>query len=114
MARNKGGILTETSVNYTSDTAYFSSDERKWHTRIRKLAEEHPDEVTIIRQPEENDGCLYARLPAIWLKIQPKRAVNFTDEQIAVFRERLAQTRSKTAAHPQKQNKHEERREDDG
>lgn len=68
---------------------YFSSDERKWITRIRKLAEEHADEVTILNQPETNDGCIYARLPVEYLKIAPKRRVDMSDEQRLIAAERM-------------------------
>lgn len=71
----------ETSLTYTDKTAWFSSDERKWIFRIRKLKEEHPDEVTIIRQPEENDGCIYCKVPAEWFRIAPKKV--FSEEHLA-------------------------------
>ena len=71
----------ETSCSYTDKWAWFSSDERKWATRIKRLAEKHPDEITIIRMPEENDGCIYAKLPASWLKIQRPIQLNLTDEE---------------------------------
>lgn len=86
----------DTCFNYTGETAFFSSDERRWITKIRKLKEQNPDEVTIIRQPEENDGCIYAKLPCSWLKIQPKIKRNFTDEQILTFKERMGYLNSKT------------------
>ena len=54
----------ETACSYTDGWAWFSSDERKWVTRIKKLAEQHPDEVIIKRMPEDNDGCIYAKLPS--------------------------------------------------
>lgn len=85
----------ETCFNYCSDTAFFSSDERKWINRIRKLKEEHPDEITIIREPEVNDGCIYAKLPPSWLKVQPPRKLDLTDEQRAELRERLNNVRQK-------------------
>lgn len=67
----------ETCFNYTEPgTAYFSSDERKWVTKVRKLAEKYPDEVLILKQPEDNDGCIYAKMPTAWLKIQPKRVLS--------------------------------------
>lgn len=80
----------ETVFEYCDrDNAYFSSDERKWITRIRKLAEQHPSEVTILNQPETNDGCIYARLPVEYLKISPKRRVDLSDEQRLATAERL-------------------------
>lgn len=97
----------ETCFEYIDkEDAYFSSDERKWITRIRKLAEKFPDKVTILKQPEENDGCIYARLPQNFMKIAPKRAVNYTDEQIAMLTERLKSIR-KTASDLQKGDKHD-------
>lgn len=78
----------ETSCSYTDGWAWFSSDERKWVTRIRKLAEQHPDQVIIKRLPEDNDGCIYAKLPASWFKIQPKLRRELSDEQRAILAER--------------------------
>lgn len=66
----------ETCFDYTDKCAYFSSDERKWITKITKLAQSRPDEVTILISPEKNDGCIYARVPASWLKISPPRQVS--------------------------------------
>ncbi len=86
----------ETSWSYVDGTAYFSSDERKWYSRIRKLAEEHPDEVTIIRQPEDNDGCIYAKMPSSWFRLQPKKTRELTDEQRAELRARMVKLRSKS------------------
>lgn len=66
----------ETSVTYTDKTAWFSSDERRWITKVRKLREERPDEVTIIREPENNDGCIYAKFPAEWVRVRPKQVLS--------------------------------------
>lgn len=84
----------ETCFNYTDrDRAYFSSDERKWITRIRKLKEQHPDQVRIIREPEENDGCIYCELPVEWLKVSPKREVIITEEKREKLAERMRMMR---------------------
>ena len=66
----------ETCFNWTDSTAYMSSDERKWITKVRTLQEERPDEVTIIREPENNDGCIYAKFPAEWVRVRPKRVLS--------------------------------------
>ena len=55
---------------------------------MKKLAAEHPEEVRMIEQPEENDGCIYVELPSSWLKIQPKRKIELTDEDRKALRER--------------------------
>lgn len=83
----EGGIFLETCFNYTDDCAYFSSSERRWINKIHKLKEKHPDEVEIIREAEDNDGCIYAKVPSTWMKLSPPRT--YTDEQIAVMTARL-------------------------
>ena len=80
----------ETCFNYIDkDHGFFSSDERKWITKVRRLKEKYPDEVRIIRQPEENDGCIYCELPTSWLKVQPPKKMNLTDEQRAEMSVRM-------------------------
>ena len=86
----------ETSISYTDSKAWVSSDERKWCNRIRKLAEQYPDDVAVIRMPEDNDGCIYATLPSSWLRIQPKIKRDLSDEQRLVMRERMMKLRQKT------------------
>lgn len=82
----------ETSITYSSDTAFFSSDERKWINKIRKLKEQRPDEVTILAEPETNDGCIYAKVPAHYLKLQPK--VILSDEEKEIRADRIRKFRS--------------------
>ena len=80
----------ETCFNYTDkEVAYFSSDERRWITRIRKLAAKFPDRVTILKQPEENDGCIYAQLPVECLKINLISRRELSEEEILASRQRL-------------------------
>lgn len=86
----------ETCFNYCDEKqAFFSSDERKWITRIRKLQEQNPDEVIILRQPETNDGCIYCKLPASYLKVQPKKKIVMTEERRAQLMKQLEKTRKK-------------------
>ncbi len=86
----------ETCFNYCDDKqAFFSSDERKWITRIRKLQAQNPDEVIILRQPETNDGCIYAKLPASYLKVQPKKKMVMTEERKEQLMKQLEKTRKK-------------------
>jgi hypothetical protein len=80
----------DTSISYTDrDYAYFSSDEAKWVRKIHALKAEHPDQVSIEHEPEQNDGCICAKIPVEWIKIQPKRVSTMTDEQRAMAAERL-------------------------
>lgn len=74
----------ETCIEYCEpDKGYMSSDERRWINHMRKLAKEHPGECVILKQPEENDGFIYAKFPAKWAKIKPPKVVVLTDEQKA-------------------------------
>ena len=84
----------ETSATYTSGEMYVSSDERKIIRKIQQFAVEHPDEVTIIAQPEENDGCIYAKMPASYFKLKPPTTRNLSDEQRKMLAERARTMRS--------------------
>lgn len=82
----------ETCFNYCSkEKGYFSSDERRFINRIRRLRERYPDEVRILAEPEENNGCIYCELPASWLKINPPVVRHFTEEQRAEMSVRMKQ-----------------------
>ena len=61
----------ETCCEYTDSVMWVSTDERRMITLMMKLIAEHPDETEIIKRPEENDGCLYCKVPSTWLKIAP-------------------------------------------
>lgn len=86
----------ETAINYVDDGDLFvSSDERRWITQIRKLALEHPETVSIIRQPETNDGCIYARInDKRYLNIRAPKKMNLTDEQREEIRQRFQRNTS--------------------
>jgi len=80
----------ETSFSYCDkDRAFFSSDERKWINKIRRLADKFPDRVTILAQPEDNDGCIYASLPVEAMKINLISGRKLSDEERAIAAERL-------------------------
>lgn len=66
----------ETCIEYTDGTAWISSDERKWINRVHKLKADRPDEVQIKREPEDNDGCIYATVPAKWVRVSPPRVLS--------------------------------------
>jgi len=84
----------ETACEYLSDKVmWVSTDEDKWKRRFFKWAEEYPEEVTIKRRPEENDGCLYLTCPASWLRIRPPIKRNMTEEQIKSASERMRKAR---------------------
>ena len=85
----------ETCFNYCEkDKAFFSSDEKKWINRIRRLAKKYPDKVFILKQPEDNDGCIYARLPPSALQIRIQECT-LSPEQIEAAGKRLKEARQK-------------------
>lgn len=91
--------MSETSCTYSNGSAlYFSSDERRWINKIRKLKEEYPDQIEILAEPEANDGCIYCTVPSAWLKIKPpvKRAP-LSEEQKTQARERMMKARENLA-----------------
>ncbi len=87
----------ETCCEYTDSVMWVSTDERRMITRMMKLIAEHPDETEIIKRPEENDGCLYCKVPAMWLKIAPPVKREFTDEQKEKFRKNLLKAKEQAS-----------------
>lgn len=72
----------ETCFDYCNkEHGYFSTDERKYISKVRKLKEKYPDKVRIIKEPDENNGCLYCELPVEWFTIRVPKRMNYTDEQ---------------------------------
>ena len=84
----------ETCFDYTTrECGYFSSDEPKYIRKVRKLKEQYPEQVRIIKEPKENDGCIYCTMPIQWFTIRvPKKRV-LTDEQRAELSERMKRNR---------------------
>lgn len=72
----------ETSIDYIDfDKAVVSTDEAKWHRRLREYKEKYPDLVHIKNEPENNDGNMVAEVPVKWVKIKPPKVCNLTDEE---------------------------------
>ena len=82
----------DTCINYCDPGwAYVSSDERRWISHIRKLADRRPDECVILKEPEENGGFIYAKFPPRWARILPPKEMNLTEEERAKRAERMRQ-----------------------
>ena len=62
---------------------------QKWINKVKKLKEEHPDDVKILAENE--DGSICARLPIKYLKISAPRKVS--DEQRQAASERFKKLR---------------------
>ena len=92
--QRKGKVTMETCINYCEPgCAYISSDERRWINHIRKLALHNPDDVIILKQPEQNEGFIYAKFPQKWVKVRAPKQVGLTEEQRIAAAERLAAVR---------------------
>ena len=81
----------ETCFNWVDDGLCFaSSDDRHWISVIRRAAKDHPEDVTILAEPQNNDGCIYAKMPISYIHVyKPRQAAQLSDEQKAVLAERL-------------------------
>lgn len=84
----------ETCFNYCSrEAGFFSSNEQRWINKTRKLAKERPDEVTILAEPEDNDGTIYARMPVNYFRIQAPVIKEYSEEEKEYLRNRLREWR---------------------
>ena len=79
----------ETCFNYCGENGFFSSDERRFITKVRRLKEQYPEQVQIIAEPEENDGCIYCELPTEWFSIRVPVKRVLTDEQRQEMSDRM-------------------------
>lgn len=57
-----------------SAQATLSISQRRTITRVKKLAEEYPEECFIIA--ENSDGSIYAHVPTNWVKITPPKKIS--------------------------------------
>lgn len=73
--------VLEFLLNQERATVTFS--QARYKSRIRKLAEQHPDECQIVA--ENRDGSLLAHIPTRWIRIVPSR--EYTEEQLQKARE---------------------------
>ena len=87
--------VTETCFNWTENGPCFvSSDDRHWIAVIRRVAKEHPEDVTILAEPQNNDGCIYAKIPTSYIHVyKPRKKMELTNEQRAAVVDRLKKNR---------------------
>lgn len=84
----------ETAIEYLAcdSTARFYSGETKWINKMRKYAEEYPEDVIITK---DNEWGLMALIPKSWLKVSPPRKVALSEEQRRSRAETLMAARRK-------------------
>ena len=66
---------------------------------VDELKEKYPEQVRIIKEPEDNDGCIYAEIPFEWFKLSPKKVVS--EEQKEKSRVRMKQMQADGLIHVQ-------------
>ena len=89
--------MSDTTIDHldAAEFATITSNERKWITRVLKIKQKYPDEVQILRQPEDNFGYMLAHVPKTWMKVAPQRKIFITEEQRAARAAILADARKK-------------------
>ena len=79
----------ETSCSYTDETMWVSTDEKWLINRILRLSVKYPGQVEVIAGPEDNDGCLYCKIPSNWLHIRPPVKRELSDERRVELAQRM-------------------------
>lgn len=79
---------TETYAGYVrgDEYAYLYSAESKWIRKMKRWAEEFPDQVKVVI---DNADGMEINMPTSWFKISPKRERNLSDEQRAAMSARM-------------------------
>ena len=85
-------------ADYRENVIEFYADDKRatvtftqgrYVSKIRKLAEQYPDECQIVA--ENSDNSIVAHIPTRWIKISPlRKGREFTEEEKKVNAERLA------------------------
>lgn len=71
-------------------TATVTFSQGRYKSKIKKLAQSHPEECEIVA--ENKDGSICAHIPVAWVKIIPPRQL--TEEQKKVIATRLGNSRT--------------------
>lgn len=71
--------------NSRTATVYF--EQGRFVSKIKKLKERCPDEVEIVK--ENKDGSIVAHIPTKWIRINPSKQTNMTEEQRQAASERM-------------------------
>lgn len=72
---------------------YYSTNMKSEIRKMTKYATTVPNEVTVIKEPDTNNGYLVALVPKSWFRIKPPRKRVLSDEQRLIMRKRMEETR---------------------
>lgn len=72
---------SENTIEWVRDspTATITLSQRRTITRVKKLAESHPEECQVLA--ENKDGSIYAHVPVSWIRINPPRELSEEQRQ---------------------------------
>ena len=88
----------ETCIDYVDyDVAVVSTDEQKYHRRLRAWRDEYPDLVRIKTEPEGNYGNMVAVVPTNWVVLRPPKGLKMSDEEKVARAKILRNWRQSTA-----------------
>lgn len=84
--------FTENVIEFEKDskTATLSLSQGRYKSRIRKLAQSHPEECEIVA--ENKDGSICAHVPVAWIRIIPLRKLSEEQKQKCAERLKNSQT----------------------
>lgn len=88
--------IKETSIDKIAGEEYLTvySNEKAIVNKIKKLKNQYPTEVIIIKEYE--DGTISAHFPSNWFRfIKPPTKRNYTEEQKQAMAERMKKSRMK-------------------
>lgn len=69
-----------------SQTALVTFSQGRYISQVKTLAEQFPEDVQILKLPEDNHGYLLARIPVRYIKLRPP--VQMSQEQRDALAER--------------------------
>ena len=92
---NRSRLEQETIINFNEEEKVASvyTFNKTLQRRLAKLAEQYPDDCKREFDTWQPEGSVDYSVPKKWIKINPPKKVNFTDEQKAALAERLANNR---------------------
>lgn len=84
------GLERETLIDFNEieKTASVYTCNKALQNKLRRLAEERPEECRIVEEYPESKAIEFD-VPKKWIKVSPPRTVNLTEEQKAEIAERL-------------------------
>lgn len=92
---NRSRLEQETIINFNEEEKIASvyTFNKPLQKRLAKLAELYPNECKREFDTWQPAGSVDYSVPKKWIKINPTKKVNYTDEQKAALAERLAKSR---------------------